>query len=104
MPPKTGVTVRKETIRFDAKHAKIFFGSKMFSVLSENFEDKFKKIYEGASLGQKIDIIKLFCDKFFPKEVVEKAEVPFDDWSDEELRNFTDHGIKPEGKVIYVKK
>ena len=95
---------KQDEISFDAKSAKVYIGQKMYLTLEKFFRDDFEKFFKDLSASQKIVVMQLFFNTYFPKEIKVDNTDPFDDWTTEELKTFRDTGEKPKGKIIYTVK
>lgn len=95
---------KRDEITFDAKSAKIYIGQQMYFTLEKFFTHDFEQFFNDLSPSQKITVINLFFNTYFPKEVKVEDVDPFDDWSTEELKTYYERGEKPKGKIIYTVK
>jgi hypothetical protein len=96
---------KESEISFDAKSAKVYIGQKIYLTLEKFFRDDFDKFFKKElSPTQKITVIQLFFNTYFPKEIKMENVDPFEDWTTEELANYYEKGEKPAGKIIYTVK
>jgi hypothetical protein len=89
---------------FNAREAKAYMGAKIYITLKEFVEDKFNDFFYSLTPAQQLRVLEFFTTTWFPKEIKVEQEDPLADWTEEEMQDYLDRGVKPQGKVIYVDK